>query len=84
MPRQCQFPVQCSDNRRCYRSGTPGFVIGVALLAAFAGYASLSEAAVPDKAAVTRTNSAVNSSRRVVDFKLPSDVNASSAFGTLS
>ena len=84
MPRQCQFPVQCSDNRRCYRAGTPGFVISVALLAVFTGYASLSEAAVPDKAAVTRTNSVINSSSRVVDFKLPSDVNASCALGTLN
>ena len=46
MPRQCQFPVQCSDNRRCYRaSTTPGFVISVALVAALAGYVGVSHAA---------------------------------------
>jgi hypothetical protein len=46
MPRQCQFPVQFSDNRRCYRSGTtPGFAIGVALIAALTGYAGFSHAA---------------------------------------
>ena len=46
MPRQCQFPVQFSDNRRCYRSGTtPGFAIGFALVAALTGYAGLSHAA---------------------------------------
>ena len=45
MPRQCQFPVQCSDNRRCYRtSTTPGFVISLALVAALAGYAGVSQA----------------------------------------
>ncbi len=46
MPRQCQFPVQFSDNRRCYRSGTtPGFVIAVAAIAALSGYAGFSHAA---------------------------------------
>lgn len=46
MPRQCQFPIQFSDNRRCYRtSTTPGFVISFALIAALAGYAGLSHAA---------------------------------------
>ena len=45
MPRQCQFPVQCSDNRRCYRaSTTPGFVISLALVAALAGYVGVSHA----------------------------------------
>ena len=56
MPRQCQFPVQFSDNRRCYRaSTTPGFVISLALVAALAGYAGLSHAApaVPKVAAPT-------------------------------
>lgn len=46
MPRQCQFPVQCSDNRRCYRASTPpGFVISLALVAALAGYVGVSNAA---------------------------------------
>lgn len=46
MPRQCQFPIHFSDNRRCYRaSTTPGFVIIFALIAALAGYAGLSHAA---------------------------------------
>jgi subtilisin family serine protease len=46
MPRQCQFPVQFSDNRRCYRSGTtPGFAIGFAIVAALSGYAGFSHAA---------------------------------------
>lgn len=46
MPRQCQFPVQFSDNRRCYRASTaPGFVISVALVAALAGYVGVSHAA---------------------------------------
>lgn len=48
MPRQCQFPIQFSDNRHCYRaSSTPGFVISLALVAALAGYASFSHAAPP-------------------------------------
>jgi hypothetical protein len=46
MPRQCQFPVQFSDNRRCYRSGTtPGFAVGFAIVAALSGYAGFSHAA---------------------------------------
>lgn len=46
MPRQCQFPVQFSDNRRCYRASTaPGFVISLALVAALAGYVGVSYAA---------------------------------------
>lgn len=46
MPRQCQFPVQCSDNRRCYRaSATAGFVLSLALVAVFAGYVGVSHAA---------------------------------------
>ena len=45
MPRQCQFPVQFSDNRRCYRaSTTPGFVLSLALVAALAGYVGVSHA----------------------------------------
>ncbi len=48
MPRQCQFPIHFSDNRRCYRaSTTPGFVISFALIAALAGYAGFSHAAPP-------------------------------------
>ena len=46
MPRQYQFPVQLSDNRRCYRSGsTPGFACALTLVAILAGYAGLSHAA---------------------------------------
>lgn len=45
MPRQCQFPVQCSDNRRCYRTSTPpGLVLSVALVAVLAGYVGISHA----------------------------------------
>lgn len=73
MPRQCQFPVQFSDNRRCYRSGTsPCFTLGLALVAVLSGYAGLSHAAELDKPLVTRINSATSSSSLGVEFKLPS------------
>ena len=85
MPRQCQFPVQFSDNRRCYRSGTtPGFAISLSLVAVLSGYAGINQAAPLETPAVTRTNSAINSSSRSVDFKLPSALKASPAFGTLN
>ena len=85
MPRQCQFPVQFSDNRRCYRSGTtPGFVISLSLVAVLSGYAGLNQAAPLETPAVTRTNSAINSSSRSVDLSFPSALNASPALGTLS
>lgn len=46
MPRQCQFPVQFSDNRRCYRASTPaGFVLCLALVAVLAGFVGVSHAA---------------------------------------
>jgi hypothetical protein len=45
MPRQCQFPVKFSDNRRCYRvGGSPGFIFSLLLIAVLAGYAGLSRA----------------------------------------
>ena len=73
MPRQCQFPVQCSDNRRCYRaSNAPGFVISLALVAVIAGYAGFASAAAVDTASDTRTSSATSSSSLSGDFKLPS------------
>ena len=85
MPRQCQFPVQCSDNRCCYRSGTkPGFVLGLALVAGLSGYAGFSQAAPLYKPDVTRTNSVTNSSSRSVELSFPSVLNALSALGTLS
>lgn len=42
MPRQCQFPVQCSDNRRCYRTCSAGFVCILTLIAILFGYAVFS------------------------------------------
>ena len=55
MPRQCQFPVQCSDNRRCYRaSSTAGFVISLALVAVLAGYVGVSHACAGDRVCGTR------------------------------
>lgn len=46
MPHHCPFPVEFSDNRRCYRSGgAPGFTLCLLLLAVLAGYAGHSEAA---------------------------------------
>ena len=46
MSHQCPFPVQSSDNRRGYRTGSaPGFTLGLALVAALSGYAGLSHAA---------------------------------------
>lgn len=73
MPRQCQFPVQFSDNRRCYRSGTtPSFTISLALVAVLSGYAGLNQAAPLDNPPVTRNSSATSSSSLSVDFKLPS------------
>ena len=45
MPRQCQFPVQFSDNRLCYRSSaSPGFICVIALVAFLSGYACLCQA----------------------------------------
>lgn len=46
MPHHCPFPVESSDNRRCYRSGSaPGFSLSLLLVAVLAGYAGLGEAA---------------------------------------
>lgn len=46
MPHHCPFPVEFSDNRRCYRSGSaPGFTLCLLLVAVLAGYAGFSEAA---------------------------------------
>lgn len=46
MPRHCPFPIKCSDNRRCYRTGySPGFSLVLLLVAVLAGYAGLSDAA---------------------------------------
>ena len=85
MPRQCQFPVQFSDNRRCYRTGTtPGFTLSLTLIAVLSGYAGLNQAAPLDTPAVTRTSSATSSSSRCVDFRLPSGLKASPACGTLN
>lgn len=76
MPRQCQFPVQFSDNRRCYRSGTtPGLVVSLTLVAVLSGYAGLSQGALLNlnsQPTVTRTNSVINSHSLSVDFRLPS------------
>lgn len=85
MPRQCEFPIQFSDNRRCYRAGaTPGFTIGLVLVAALSGYASLNHAAPVETPVVTRNNSATSSSSRSVDLSLPVSSKAVSALGTLS
>jgi len=46
MPHHCPFPVQLSDHRRCYRSGSAsGFSLSLLLLALLAGYAGFGEAA---------------------------------------
>lgn len=46
MSRHCPFPVQLSDNRRCYHAGSaPGFSLSLLLLALLTGYAGFSEAA---------------------------------------
>lgn len=46
MSHQCPFPVQSSDNRCGYRTGSaPGFTLALVLVAAFAGYAGLGHAA---------------------------------------
>lgn len=85
MPRQCQFPVQCSDNRRCYRSGAnPGFVLGLALVAGLYGYAGFSQAAPLVKPEVTRNNSITSSFSLSGEFNFPSALNALSALPTLS
>ena len=60
MSRQCPFPVQLSDNRRCYRSGNaPGFTLVLLLIALLAGYAGHGQAApatpVPVAAAAGQT-----------------------------
>lgn len=85
MPRQCEFPIQFSDNRRCYRAGeTPVFTISLALVAILSGYASLNYAAPLETPAVTRTSSATSSSSRSVDLSLPVSSKAASALDTLS
>lgn len=54
MSRQCPFPVQLSDNRRCYRSGSaPGFTLALLLVALLAGYAGHGQAAPVMPAPVT-------------------------------
>lgn len=46
MSHQCPFPVRSTDSRRSYHTGSvPGFTLTLALVAALAGYASLSDAA---------------------------------------
>ncbi len=46
MQHHCPFPVQFSDNRRCYRSGSAfGFPLVLLLVAVLAGYAGLGDAA---------------------------------------
>ena len=46
MSHHCPFPVRSTDSRRSYRTGSvPGFTLGLALMAALSGYASLSHAA---------------------------------------
>ncbi|MEQ1662837.1 MAG: S8 family serine peptidase [Thiobacillus sp.] len=55
MPSQQTFPVQFSDNRRCYRSGSvPGFTLSLLLVSVLSAYASLSEAAPAPAAAVEK------------------------------
>jgi hypothetical protein len=45
MQSHCPFPIQFSDNRRCYRTtNAPGFTLAVLLIAVLAGYAGFSEA----------------------------------------
>ena len=54
MSRQCPFPVQFSDNRRCYRSGNAsGFTLVLLLVALLAGYAGNGHAAPAVPATVT-------------------------------
>ena len=85
MPRQCEFPIQFSDNRRCYRVGaTPSFTISLALVAALSGYAGFSHAAPFEMPVVTRTNSETNSFNRSMDLSVPLSSKAASALGTLS
>lgn len=46
MQHHCPFPVQFSDNRRCYRAGSaPGFSLSLLLVAVLSGYAGFGEAA---------------------------------------
>ena len=46
MSHQCPFPVRSTDTRCSYRAGgVPGFTLSLALIAAFSGYAGLSDAA---------------------------------------
>lgn len=59
MSHQCPFPVQSSDNRRGYRTGSaPGFTLGLALVAALSGYAGLSHGA-PSAAAQSKKPTAL-------------------------
>lgn len=45
MSHQCPFPVESSDNRCGYRTGSaPGFIFCLALVAVLFGYAGISEA----------------------------------------
>lgn len=55
MPSQCTFPVQFSDNRRCYRTGSvPGFTLSLLLVSVLSAYSSLSEAAPASPAAAVQ------------------------------
>jgi subtilisin family serine protease len=51
MSHQCPFPIRSADSRCSYRTGSvPGFTLSLALVAALAGYAGLSDAAPAVKA----------------------------------
>lgn len=61
MLHHCPFPVESSDNRRCYRSSSaPGFSLVLLVVAVLAGYAGVSEAAPQaTSAAVPATEASV-------------------------
>lgn len=57
MPHHCPFPVQLSDTRRCYRSGSAsGFSLSLLLLALLTGYAGFGEAAPAPASASAQGN----------------------------
>lgn len=56
MQHHCPFPVQFSDNRRCYRTSSAfGFPLVLLLVAMLAGYAGFSEAAPAASAQSVKT-----------------------------
>lgn len=72
MPHHSPFPVQLSDHRRCYRSGSAsGFSLSLLLLALLAGYAGFGEAAPAPASASASASAQGNKPPAVVEKAAP-------------